>query len=50
MLDLLQEVCVPRRAVLFEGLSEEEILNLPQPECEGLILLGDTFRAAKART
>ena len=41
---------MPRRAGLFEALSEEEILNLPQPESESLILLGDTFRTAKART
>jgi len=41
---------VPRREVLFEGLSEQEILNLPQEELESLILLGEplVFRAGSA--
>jgi hypothetical protein len=41
---------VPRREVLFEGLSEQEILNLPQEELENLILLGEpiVFRAGSA--
>ena len=39
-----------RRDVLFEGLSEQEILNLPQEEVENLILLGKplVFRAGSA--
>ena len=41
---------MPRREVLFEGLSEQEILNLPQEELENLILLGEpiVFRAGSA--
>ena len=41
---------MPRREVLFEGLSEQEILNLPQEELEALILLGEplVFRAGSA--
>ena len=38
----------PFREVLFEGLKEEEILNLPKEEVEQLILLGEpiVFTAA----
>ena len=38
------------REVLFEGLTEEEILSLPAEEIEGLILLGEplVFRAGSA--
>lgn len=38
------------REVLFEGLSEREILSLPQEEVENLILLGVplVFRAGSA--
>ena len=41
---------MPAREVLFEGLSEEEILNLPQEELQNLILLGEplVFRAGSA--
>jgi len=41
---------VPRREVLFEGLSEQQILNLPQEELDKLILLGEplVFRAGSA--
>ena len=41
---------MPGREVLFEGLSEEEILNLPQEELQNLILLGEplVFRAGSA--
>lgn len=41
---------MPRREVLFEGLSEQEILNLPQEELDNLILLGEplVFRAGSA--
>jgi hypothetical protein len=41
---------VTRREVLFEGLSEEEILNLPKEEVEQLILIGEpvVFRAGSA--
>lgn len=44
---LPQGVCVTRREVLFEGLSEQEILNLPQEELDKLIFLGEplVFRA-----
>ena len=40
----------PAREVLFEGLSEEEILKLPQEELDKLILLGEplVFRAGSA--
>ena len=38
---LSQEVYVTRREVLFEGLSEQEILNLPSEELENLVLLGE---------
>jgi hypothetical protein len=31
----------PKREVLFEGLSHEEILNLPKEEVDQLILLGE---------
>ena len=36
--------------VLFEGLTEDEILELPQDQMEGLILLGEplVFRAGSA--
>lgn len=39
-----------RREVLFEGLCEEEILDLPQEHVEKLILLGEplVFRAGSA--
>ncbi len=38
------------REVLFEGLTEQEILNLPQQEVENMILLGEplVFRAGSA--
>ena len=38
------------REVLFEGLTEEEILSLPPAEIEGLMLLGEplVFRAGSA--
>lgn len=38
------------REVLFEGLTEQEILNLPQEEVENMILLGEplVFRAGSA--
>ena len=41
---------MPRREVLFEGLSEQQILNLPQEELDKLILLGEplVFRAGSA--
>lgn len=41
---------MPRREVLFEGLTEQEILNLPQEELESLIFLGEplVFRAGSA--
>jgi len=41
---------VPRREVLFEGLSEQQILNLPQEELDKLIFLGEplVFRAGSA--
>ena len=41
---------MPRREVLFEGLSEQEILNLPQEELDNLVLLGEplVFRAGSA--
>ena len=39
-----------RREVLFEGLSEQEILNLPQEELDKLIFLGEplVFRTGSA--
>jgi hypothetical protein len=39
-----------RHEIKFEGLTEEEILNLPKHEIEGLILLGKplVFRAGTA--
>ena len=39
-----------QREVLFDGLREEEILNLPQEEVENLILLGEplVFRVGSA--
>jgi hypothetical protein len=42
---------VPRREVLFEGLTEQDILNLPQGEVESLILIGEplVFRAGSPR-
>jgi hypothetical protein len=38
---------MPQREVLFEGLSEHEILRLPHEPVEKLILLGEplVFRA-----
>lgn len=38
------------RELLYEGFSEQEILNLPQEELEDLILLGEplVFRAGSA--
>jgi hypothetical protein len=41
---------VSRREVRFEGLSQQEILSLPQHEVENLILLGEplVFRAGSA--
>jgi len=41
---------MPRREVLFEGLSEQQILNLPQEELVKLILVGEplVFRAGSA--
>jgi hypothetical protein len=41
---------VSQREVLFDGLREEEILNLPQEEVENLILLGEplVFRVGSA--
>lgn len=38
------------REVLFEGLTEDEILKLPSEEIEGLVLLGEplVFRAGSA--
>ena len=47
---LWQAVYVTRREVLFEGLSEQEILNLPSEELENLVLLGEplVFRAGSA--
>jgi hypothetical protein len=41
---------VPKREVLFEGLSEEEILSLPKEEIEQFILVGEpiVFRAGSA--
>jgi hypothetical protein len=44
------EIHMPRREVLFEGLREEDILNLPKEEVEQLILLGEplVFRIGSA--
>jgi hypothetical protein len=44
------EIHMPPREVLFEGLREEDILNLPQEEVEQLILLGEplVFRIGSA--
>jgi hypothetical protein len=41
---------MPRPEVLFEGLTEEEILKMPAETVEGLILLGEplVFRAGSA--
>jgi hypothetical protein len=41
---------VPRREVLFEGFSEQDILNLPQEDVEGPVLIGEplVFRAGSA--
>jgi len=41
---------VQRREVLFEGLTEDEILNLPKPTVEQLILIGEplVFRVGSA--
>jgi len=41
---------VPQREVLFEGLREEEILELPKETVEQLILLGEpiVFRGGSA--
>jgi hypothetical protein len=41
---------MPKREVLFEGLREEEILNLPKETVERLILLGEpiVFRIGSA--
>lgn len=41
---------MPQREVLFEGLSEEQILALPQEHIERLILLGEplVFRVGSA--
>lgn len=41
---------MPPREVLFEGLREEDILNLPEEEVEQLILLGEpiVFRVGSA--
>jgi len=46
----MPERSVSRREVLFEGLSEKEILNLPQDHVEKLILLGEplVIRAGSA--
>jgi hypothetical protein len=40
----------PRREVLFEGLREDEILNLPRETIEQLVLLGEplVFRVGSA--
>jgi hypothetical protein len=35
---------MPPREVLFEGLREEDILNLPKEEVEQFILLGEPHR------
>lgn len=42
---------MPTREVLFEGLREEEILNLPQEHVDKLILLGEplVFRVGSAQ-
>jgi len=47
---LSQEAYVSGREVLFEGLTEREILNLAQEEVENMILLGEplVFRAGSA--
>jgi hypothetical protein len=37
----VMEAHVPQREVLFEGLKEEEILDLPKETVEHLILLGE---------
>jgi len=41
---------MPRREVLFEGFTEDEILNLPQETVDQLIVLGEplVFRAGSA--
>ena len=50
MLDSWQKVAVSQREVLFEGLSEQEILALPREHVEKLILFGEllVFRAGSA--
>jgi hypothetical protein len=35
------DASVPKREVLFEGLRDEQILNLPKEEVDQLILLGE---------
>ncbi len=44
------ESSAPRREVLFEGLREDEILNLPSETIQQLVLLGEplVFRAGSA--
>jgi hypothetical protein len=44
------DVPLPRREVLFEGLREDEILNLPKEAVEQLVLFGEplVFRAGSA--
>lgn len=46
----VMEAHVPQREVLFEGLREEEILDLPKETVEQLILLGEpiVFRVGSA--
>ena len=50
MLDFGWGFAVSQREVLFEGLSEQEILGLPHEHIERLILLGEplVFRAGSA--
>jgi hypothetical protein len=50
VLDSWQKVAVSQREVLFEGLSEQEILALPREHVEKLILFGEplVFRAGSA--
>ena len=46
----VMEAHVPQHEVLFEGLREEEILDLPKETVEQLILLGEpiVFRVGSA--
>ncbi len=41
---------MPQREVLFEGLTEKELLSLPDEEVQGLVLVGEplVFRAGSA--